>query len=224
MLYVDQPEVRSATFWVAKIKGKAYIVTALHTAELANEQSKFYISLDDEDLMASFEDEIVRTESIHVKFFHEVKPVVELLQQRRKWIEDNQNDPNFASWNCDVEFGLQPHPVLDVSFFHWPAELDIPSTVEFSDANFKADDNIALIAYHYNEEDAEAAEYKATLSEIPSAQSLLHGGKSVSLGKIKSVGPIATAVMTTSIQSSGGLVINDSGKAVAISFGSFWDE
>jgi len=203
-------------------------VTALHVLENANlDTVELYISKDVAhrrvDEFASFTG--FRIDNVQLNFFERVDLRTDFLDERCKWINENQHKiPFMQEHNLDSEFGLQAHPVLDILFTTIPESMN--QYPGFKVATNKVQENSIFghVGFHNEYEGIEKGLYDETINKPPKANQLLFGSRSVSLGRVHTVGSIITVISTNAEGSSGGCLVDDDVNAFAISFGAFYDD
>ena len=219
----DENKTSSSTWWILETTANKRVgVTVLHSAlDLA--KPRFFV-LKDEDrrLFDTFEEFSQAWIMKKMDRFIEVQFI--LLNERLEWIKSKENDTNFAQWNVDAEYGLQPRPVLDIMFFQLPQELASLPGFTLSPRPPMEDSTFGLVGYHHVYEETEPEMYKLTSEKVPNADKLLNRGRSLSLGIIKKFGPIATTISTMAEQSSGGPLLDADLNVFGISVGSYYDD
>eukprot|EP01125_Pyxidicula_operculata_P009460 TRINITY_DN3119_c2_g1_i4.p1 TRINITY_DN3119_c2_g1~~TRINITY_DN3119_c2_g1_i4.p1 ORF type:complete len:333 (+),score=31.97 TRINITY_DN3119_c2_g1_i4:189-1187(+) len=217
-----------SSWWILEHNSRKVGVTALHVLDNANMNTvELYISKDQDnrkaDVFSLFE--TFRISKIHNRHFDHVDLRMDLLEERRTWIETNKsNVPFMQQHNLDPEFGLQPHPVLDILFTTIPESMS--KYPGFTVAKNEPQENSIFghIGFHNEHEPTDERMYEETVKRPPKANQLLFGGRSVSLGRVHKPGSIITVISTNSEGSSGGCLINDDVEVFAISFASFYDD
>jgi len=210
------------------LNNKRVGVTALHLLDKAILNSvRVYVSKSEEDRTL---DSFTHFETLSIENRLETKFIkvdirVDLLAERVKWIEENKKNIEFMQQhNLDPEFGLQPHPTIDILFTFVPDELaDIPG---FTLAKGPVCEGSIFghIGYHNEHEPTEKGLYAETMKSPPKARELLFSGRSLSLGRVVQSSSILTVISTNAEGSSGGCMINDDAGVFAISCSSFFDD
>eukprot|EP01124_Arcella_intermedia_P003815 TRINITY_DN12138_c0_g1_i1.p1 TRINITY_DN12138_c0_g1~~TRINITY_DN12138_c0_g1_i1.p1 ORF type:complete len:225 (+),score=52.99 TRINITY_DN12138_c0_g1_i1:502-1176(+) len=125
--------------------------------------------------------------------------------------------------NLDPEFQLQPHPVLDILFTTIPECMKEYPGFTVASTTIQKGTIFGHIGFHDENEPTEKELYEETITRPPKANQLLFGGRSLSLGRVHTVGSILTIISTNADGSSGGCLVDDNVDVFAISFGSFYD-
>ena len=143
---------------------------------------------------------------------------------RKDWLEQNKQESWSSSENLDVEYGLQPHPALDIMFFEIPDVYSSLPSFQYTDAVTEGS-IFGQLAYHNIYEETEEDLYGETIDSkmIPAASDLLNQGKSVSLGVVVKYGSIATVKSTNAEQSSGSVHFDNNLNVFGIGIGSYYD-
>jgi len=214
----------SSSWWLLQGKKKRVLVTVIHTlADITD--PVFYVC---KDLKSRHYDQYeifspAYSNEDDLSEYIEVQPI--LTEERKKWIEEFKDKPGFRDWNIDPEFGLQPHPTLDILFLEAPIEFNSLAPFTLAKEMPAEKSTFGLIGYHYMKQETEEDMYKLTnLGKIPSSQKLLNKGRSLSIGRLEKMGFICTHISTTSEQSSGAPLLNDQGEVFAILIGSYYDD
>ncbi|KAL0487332.1 DRS1 [Acrasis kona] len=225
MLYVVEDrgsgkQYSTATFWILKLNDKEscrYLATVIHVCQGFDPfNTKFYVSRKDQhtDLLEAF----CRGE---MNRFYEVVPVKSLIHSRKNYVEKLSELQH--SENLDPEYGIQPHPILDVMFLTCPNDFKVGEGLKLSQKNLDKHSFFALPGFHDVNEVAETDCYSSTMYKVPSASDLLYLNQSVSTGRIIKPGAISTVVMTAAVGSCGGPLINGRGEVFGIFIGGLSD-
>jgi len=216
-----------SSWWILEHNSRKVGVTALHVLDNANLNTvELYISKTPlhraSDLFSHFETS--RRVKQHEVDFEFINLRMDLLEERCKWIETNKsNIPFMQQHNLDPEFGLQPHPVLDILFTTIPESMNQCPGFTVATNGPQETSIFGHIGFHNEHEPTDEGLYDETVKRPPKANQLLFGGRSVSLGRVNKPGSIITVISTNAEGSSGGCLINDNVEVFAISFGSFYD-
>jgi len=222
----DERVFTCSSWWILDYDSKKVGVTALHVLDNADLQTvELYISRNSNhrqiDFFSSFEG--LRM-SKDLGLYERVDIRSDLLEARIKWILQNQdNIPFMQEHNLDPEFGLEPHPVLDILFTNIPECMRNYPGFIVSKKEPHQNSIFGHIGFHNEHEPTDPGLYDETISKPPKANQLLFGHRSVSLGLVKTSGSIITVISTNAEGSSGGCLVDDNVNVFGISFGSFFD-
>jgi len=230
--YIKQGSIQiiysCSSWWILDHNNKRVGVSALHLLDDAILNSiQLYISKSEEerevDMLSAFESFSMKN-ALESKFI-KITLRQDLLVERVKWIKENENNLEFMQQHAlDPEFGLQPHPTVDILFTSVPDELNGIPGFMIAKAPTCEGSVFGHIAFHNEREPTEPGLYNETIQHPPKARELLFAGRSLSLGRVVKSSSILTVISTNAEGSSGGCMVDDDLGVFAISCSSFFDD
>ncbi|KAJ3303417.1 hypothetical protein HDU76_005348, partial [Blyttiomyces sp. JEL0837] len=147
--------------------------------------------------------------------FIEVKLRIELINERRTFIENHKTESTFQTYIEDSEFGKKPIPIFDLAFFDHPGgEYENIPGLEISANSFSDNETVAFCGYSCIEQVIVDSvlndQYSETVNVelLPKADLLLHEGLEM---KVVRSGNITTLLGTMEIQAVGGPFLDSYG-------------